>query len=178
MKQPWAIHLRKKTLEERTGYIMVIMVIFNYCWTSNLVTFVDFWSCSSLVHTVGDEVPVSLHWALWFSEWRWRDPPLSWAELHLLEPEDGENHTISDTERDNVREKESWLGPEMPWRSVQVSSNICHLQGQILKLFFIISPSLCNSDNLCVFLSQLVLQVGMGLVWLVLFFIWRNSVLS
>lgn len=48
---------------------------------------------------IGDEVPASLHWALWFSEWRWRGPPPSWAELHLLEPEDRKPHNIRHQER-------------------------------------------------------------------------------
>ncbi len=48
---------------------------------------------------IGDEVPACLHWALWFSEWRWRGPPPSWAELHLLEPEDRKPHNISHRER-------------------------------------------------------------------------------
>lgn len=87
-----------------------------------------------------------------------------------------ENHTISVTERESdrmkerQRERESWQGPEMPWRSVKVTLHLASSTfGQMFKLFYTLLH--CVTLITCVFRlkpASIASWHGVSLVSLVL----------
>lgn len=67
--------------------ILKLQLIWGSPWDDTNMHYTCVFVCQS------EWVPGSQRWALWFSGWRWRDPPLSWVEAHPRRP----THTHTNT---------------------------------------------------------------------------------